>query len=117
MVNSFSDEDNAKKSKKQLKNKAAKVKELKNELQALLDKPLMMRGVSAKYITTRGRVGFVDQLVGGTGEPLLSQRVVGDGADGVCGAGHQSMLGIEASSALDDLPKAKKRPKGKKADK
>jgi ATP-dependent RNA helicase DDX24/MAK5 len=41
---------------------------MRAELQALLDKPLMMRGISGKYITTRGRVGFVDQLVEGTGE-------------------------------------------------
>ncbi|KAM0753840.1 P-loop containing nucleoside triphosphate hydrolase protein [Meredithblackwellia eburnea MCA 4105] len=85
------DEDNNKKSsKKKVNAKAAKAKALKAELQALLDKPLMMRGVSAKYITTRGRVGFVDQLVNGTG--------------------HSSLLGIEASTALDDLPKPKKNP-------
>lgn len=55
----------------------------------MLDKPLMMRGVSAKYITTRGRVGFVDQLVDGTG--------------------HATLLGIEQSTALADLPREKKR--------
>lgn len=102
-----------------MKNKAAKVKELKHQLQALLDKPLMMRGVSAKYITTRGRVGFVDQLVGGTGElASFSASRLGEELMGFLGgAGHQSMLGIESSTALDDLPKAKKRPRGKKADK
>lgn len=55
----------------------------------MLDKPLMMRGVSAKYLTTRGRVGFVDQLVEGTG--------------------HTTLLGVEKSTALADLPKEKKR--------
>lgn len=64
---SFSDgEATGQKSRKQLKNKAAKVKALKGQLQAMLDTPLMMRGISAKYITTRGRIGFVDQLVDGT---------------------------------------------------
>jgi hypothetical protein len=69
---SFSDaeESGTKKSRKELKSKAAKVKILRAELQAMLDKPLMMRGLSAKYITTRGRVGFVDQLAGGTSELL-----------------------------------------------
>mgnify|MGYP001579761078 CR=1 FL=1 len=32
----------------------------------MLDTPLMMRGISAKYITIRNRVGFVDQLVDGS---------------------------------------------------
>lgn len=55
-----------------MKSKAFKVKTLKAELQKLLDKPLMMRGISTKYITTRGRVGFVDQLVGGTSKSSYS---------------------------------------------
>ncbi|KAL8292938.1 hypothetical protein RQP46_000632 [Phenoliferia psychrophenolica] len=91
----FSDgEATGQKSRKQLKNKAAKVKALKGQLQAMLDTPLMMRGISAKYITTRGRIGFVDQLVDGTS--------------------HSAMLGIETSTALDDLPLPKKKPLPKK---
>ncbi|KAK4701559.1 ATP-dependent RNA helicase DDX24/MAK5, partial [Phenoliferia sp. Uapishka_3] len=82
------------KSRKQLKGKAAKVKVLRAQLQAMLDTPLMMRGISAKYITTRGRVGFVDQLVDGNS--------------------HAAMLGIETSTALDDLPAPKQKPSHKK---
>ncbi|GAA5885370.1 hypothetical protein JCM6882_009590 [Rhodosporidiobolus microsporus] len=81
-------------SKKQRAQVQAQVRGLKGQLDALLKKPLMVRGVSAKYITTRGTVGFVDQLVGGTG--------------------HNAILGVEASTALNDLAKA---PKGKKAKK
>lgn len=68
--NSLSDGETSgnKNSKKKAKSKQAKVSQMRAELQALLDKPLMMRGISGKYITTRGRVGFVDQLVEGTGE-------------------------------------------------
>ncbi|ORY72598.1 P-loop containing nucleoside triphosphate hydrolase protein [Leucosporidium creatinivorum] len=91
----LSDGENSgnKNSRKKKKSKQANVTRMRAELQALLDKPLMMRGISGKYITTRGRVGFVDQLVEGTG--------------------HSTILGIEASTALEDLPKAKKRPSKK----
>ncbi|GAA5952011.1 hypothetical protein JCM21900_000114 [Sporobolomyces salmonicolor] len=71
-------------SKKQRSRGAAQVRDLKAQLHAMLSKPLMVRGVSAKYLTTRGTVGFVDQLVGGTG--------------------HAQILGVETSTALDDLP-------------
>ncbi|GAA5830226.1 hypothetical protein JCM11251_001275 [Rhodosporidiobolus azoricus] len=81
-------------SKKQRAQVQAQVRGLKAQLEAMLKKPLMVRGVSAKYITTRGTVGLVDQLVGGTG--------------------HNAILGVEASTALNDLAKA---PKGKKAKK
>jgi ATP-dependent RNA helicase DDX24/MAK5 len=81
----FSDEggengSSGRKTRKALKNKAAKVKALKAELAALLAKPLMMRGVSAKYLTTRNTVDFVDQLVGGT-SASLSFSSFGDGTD------------------------------------
>lgn len=80
---SFSEgEDTGRKTRKQAKSKAAKVKALKAELQALLDKPLMMRGVSAKYITTRGRVDLVDQLVSGTSEWRCSFFFLGGFEDG-----------------------------------
>ncbi|GAA5968135.1 hypothetical protein JCM11641_003744 [Rhodosporidiobolus odoratus] len=78
-------------SKRQRNQAIARARGLRSQLDALLSKPLMVRGVSAKYLTTRGTVGFVDQLIGGTG--------------------HSSILGVEASTALNDLAKA---PKGKK---
>ncbi|KAI5479656.1 DEAD (asp-glu-ala-asp) box containing, RNA helicase [Pseudohyphozyma bogoriensis] len=83
------------KSRKKAKGKAGEVKELKAKLQAMLDKPIVMRGVSAKYITTRGRVDFVNQLVDGTN--------------------HSGIMGVEQSTALADLPKPKQ--KGGKAKK
>lgn len=69
-IHSLSDGENSgnKNSRKKKKSKQANVTRMRAELQALLDKPLMMRGISGKYITTRGRVGFVDQLVEGTGK-------------------------------------------------
>lgn len=59
----------------------------------------MMRGLSAKYLTTRGRVNFIDQLVEGTG--------------------HEGILGVEKGSALDELKstKAKGKKKGGKGSK
>ncbi|GAA5848483.1 hypothetical protein JCM8547_004527 [Rhodosporidiobolus lusitaniae] len=66
----------------------AKNRTLRAELEGLLKRPLMVRGASAKYLTTRGTVGLVDQLVGGTA--------------------HSSILGVEASTALDDLSKQPK---------
>lgn len=117
---SLSDGENSgnKNSRKKKKSKQANVTRMRAELQALLDKPLMMRGISGKYITTRGRVGFVDQLVEGTGESQLvslhsEPRDRSLTLPGLLGVGHSTILGIEASTALDDLPKAKKKP-GKK---
>ncbi|GAA6009113.1 hypothetical protein JCM10207_004098, partial [Rhodosporidiobolus poonsookiae] len=81
--------------KRQRAQATAQVRQLKAQLDALLARPLMVRGVSAKYLTGRGTVGLVDQLVGGTG--------------------HNAILGIEASTALADLAKAPKGKKGKKA--
>ncbi|SGY73122.1 BQ5605_C005g03263 [Microbotryum silenes-dioicae] len=63
------------------------LKMLKGELQKMLDKPLMMRGISAKYLTTRATVGLVDQLVDGTG--------------------HDKILGFDTSTALEDLKNKK----------
>ncbi|GAA5888988.1 hypothetical protein JCM5296_002767 [Sporobolomyces johnsonii] len=82
-------------SKKQRSRGAAQVRDLKAQLHAMLSKPLMVRGVSAKYLTTRGTVGFVDQLVGGTG--------------------HSQILGVETSTALDDLPAPSAKKKAKRA--
>lgn len=68
---SFSDEEDSgkkKKSSRKSKGQQAKARELQAQLTALLKKPLMMRGISSKYLTTRNRVGLVDQLVDGTGE-------------------------------------------------
>ncbi|GAA6037143.1 hypothetical protein JCM8097_008757 [Rhodosporidiobolus ruineniae] len=81
------DEDSVQASSRKERGKAAaQVKGLKAQLDQMLKKPLMVRGVSAKYITTRGTAGLVDQLVSGTG--------------------HGSILGVQASTALDDLKKA-----------
>jgi len=80
-------------SRKKRSQSAAKVRALRSELDALLRKPLMVRGVSAKYLTTRGTVGLVDQLVGGTG--------------------HSKIFGIQASTALEDHASASKGKKGK----
>lgn len=63
-----SDADSAQvSSRKQRAQSQARSRALRAELDQLLAQPLMVRGVSAKYLTTRGRVGLVDQLVGGTG--------------------------------------------------
>lgn len=53
---------------KKERNKAlAEARQLRSQLRDMLSKPLMMRGVSAKYLTGRNTVGLIDQLVGGTG--------------------------------------------------
>ncbi|GAA5938732.1 hypothetical protein JCM3775_001976 [Rhodotorula graminis] len=82
-------------SRKKRSQSAAKVRALRTQLDALLRKPLMVRGASAKYLTTRGTVGLVDQLVGGTG--------------------HSKIFGIQASTALEDHASATKGRKGKGA--
>ncbi|GJN88616.1 hypothetical protein Rhopal_001582-T1 [Rhodotorula paludigena] len=89
-----SDADSAQvSSRKQRAQSQARSRALRAELDQLLAKPLMVRGVSAKYLTTRGRVGLVDQLVGGTG--------------------HSKIFGVESSTALDDLAAAPQGKKGK----
>ncbi|GAA6059528.1 hypothetical protein JCM10212_006026 [Sporobolomyces blumeae] len=94
-----SDQDAPQVQTKKQRNKAlAQARDLKAQLQDMLRKPLMMRGVSAKYLTGRNTVGLIDQLVTGTG--------------------HSQLLGVESSSALDDLAKPSRDPKQrKKADK
>lgn len=60
---------------KKERNKAlAEARQLKSQLRDMLSKPLMMRGVSAKYLTGRNTVGLIDQLVTGTGMPMVSSR-------------------------------------------
>jgi ATP-dependent RNA helicase DDX24/MAK5 len=57
----------------------------------------MVRGISAKYLTTRNKVGLVDQLVGGTS--------------------HNKIFGLDQSSALEDLaraPRERKKAQNKK---
>lgn len=83
-------------SKKQRGQALAHARALKAELDNLLTKPLMVRGVSAKYLTTRGKVGLVDQLVGGTG--------------------HSKIFGLSTSSALEDLANAPRTKKQKRAE-
>ncbi|KAK4058750.1 ATP-dependent RNA helicase [Microbotryomycetes sp. JL221] len=68
------------------------LRNMKAELKHLLSRPVAVRGISSKYLTTRNRVGFVDQLVSGTG--------------------HSAILGLESTTALSDA--AKKRKKGSK---
>ncbi|GAA5843932.1 hypothetical protein JCM3766R1_006108 [Sporobolomyces carnicolor] len=76
---------------KRERNKAlAEARQLKAQLREMLSKPLMMRGVSAKYLTGRNTVGLIDQLVTGTG--------------------HSQLLGMETSTALDDLAKPTQDP-------
>lgn len=91
----FSDDDatsaKKKQSKKAARSQAGKVKVLQAELKQKLSKPIMMRGISAKYLTTRGRVGFVDQLVSGTG--------------------HTAIMGVENATALENVPGKKQKPK------
>ncbi|BGP30029.1 ATP-dependent RNA helicase [Rhodotorula toruloides] len=84
-------------SKKQRGQAIAHARQLKAELDNLLKKPLMVRGVSAKYLTTRSKIGLVDQLVGGTG--------------------HSKIFGLSTSSALEDLAAAPRTKKQKRAEK
>ncbi|BGP06000.1 ATP-dependent RNA helicase [Rhodotorula toruloides] len=84
-------------SKKQRGQAIASARQLKAELDNLLKKPLMVRGVSAKYLTTRSKIGLVDQLVGGTG--------------------HSKIFGLSTSSALEDLAAAPRTKKQKRAEK
>lgn len=84
-------------SKKQRSKKAYQARALRQELDELLRKPLMVRGISAKYLTTRNKVGLVDQLVGGTS--------------------HNKIFGLDQSSALEDLaraPRERKKAQNKK---
>ena len=67
---------------------------MRANLKQLLDKPLMMRGVSAKYLTTRNSSSFVDQLIDGTS--------------------HGALLGVEKKSALESLNKPAKAVRGHK---
>lgn len=84
-------------SKKQRSQKAYQARVLRQQLDDLLRKPLMVRGVSAKYLTTRNKVGLVDQLVAGTS--------------------HNKIFGLDQTSALEDLaraPREKNKAKKKK---
>lgn len=84
-------------SKKERSKKAYQARALRQQLDELLRKPLMVRGISAKYLTTRNKVGLVDQLVGGTS--------------------HNKIFGLDQSSALEDLaraPRERKKAQNKK---
>lgn len=86
-------------SKKERSKLAYQNRALRQQLDDLLRKPLMVRGISAKYLTTRNKVGLVDQLVGGTS--------------------HNKIFGLDQSSALEDLaraPREKKKAQKKLAD-
>ncbi|KAK4053043.1 ATP-dependent RNA helicase [Microbotryomycetes sp. JL201] len=77
--------------KKSRKAQQYQLKVMKEELKQLLRQPVRVRGISSKYLTTRNRVGFVDQLIRGTS--------------------HSAILGLETSTALEDL--ATKSSKGR----
>ncbi|EPQ32421.1 uncharacterized protein PFL1_00617 [Pseudozyma flocculosa PF-1] len=67
---------------------SAQVRDLEAQLEVALRQPLKQRGTSRKYITT------VD--LGGTGKGSLASQLVGD-------AHHETVLGLDQSSASKDL--------------
>lgn len=81
-------EDDGKPSRYQKKRFDAKVASLKAELKALLSKPLLARGISARYITSGSR-SIVDDLIEGSV--------------------HETMLGLRRTEAGDDLVAGRKR--------
>ncbi|GAA5993561.1 hypothetical protein JCM5350_002806 [Sporobolomyces pararoseus] len=88
--NDFDNDSPQVRTKKERNKALAEARQLKAQLKDMLSKPLMMRGVSAKYLTGRNTVGLIDQLVTGTG--------------------HTQLLGMETSTALDDLAKPTQDP-------
>lgn len=84
--------DDGKPSKFQKKRSDAKVVSLKAELKALLSKPLLARGISARYITSGSR-SIVDDLIEGNV--------------------HESMLGLKRTEAGDDVVAGRKRQPSK----
>lgn len=90
-------EDESNPSRRQQKRTETKTASLKAELRELLSKPLLARGVSAKYITFGSR-------------PIADDLVEGNV--------HETMLGLKRTDAGDDLVAAKtKKPKVKKGKK
>lgn len=90
-------EDESNPSRRQQKRTETKTASLKAELRELLSKPLLVRGVSAKYITFGSR-------------PIADDLMEGNV--------HETMLGLKRTDAGDDLVAARtKKPKVKKGKK
>jgi ATP-dependent RNA helicase DDX24/MAK5 len=70
-------------SKRQARNTKSKEKMLKEQLDRLLSQSLVMRGISAKYITSGGNAMFVDAMLRGSS--------------------HEKLLGMPKTRAVDDL--------------
>jgi len=116
---SFDNDSPQVRTKKERNKALAEARQLRSQLRDMLSKPLMMRGVSAKYLTGRNTVGLIDQLVGGTGtfpvdslgSDLRSPLVL------FVRTGHGQLLGLETSTALDDLAKPTQDPLEKRKQK
>lgn len=69
--------------KRQARNAKGKEKQLKEELDRLLSQPLVMRGISARYITSGGNSALVESMLKGDS--------------------HEKLLGMPKTRAVDDL--------------
>lgn len=69
--------------KRQAKNAKGKEKQLKEHLDRLLAQPLVMRGISARYITSGGNSAFVESMLKGDS--------------------HDKLIGLPKTRAVDDL--------------
>lgn len=69
--------------KRQAKNAKGKEKQLKEQLDRLLAQPLVMRGISARYITSGGNSAFVESMLKGDS--------------------HDKLIGLPKTRAVDDL--------------
>jgi ATP-dependent RNA helicase DDX24/MAK5 len=56
---------------------------LKEQLQRLLAQPLVMRGISSRYLTASGNSDFVESMLSGKS--------------------HEKLLGLPKSKAVDDM--------------
>jgi ATP-dependent RNA helicase DDX24/MAK5 len=86
-----SDDEVSRTSKKKSKRVQFAIDQLKAQLDDELRQPLTVRGISSKYITSSNQAGLVDRL--------LNQK------------GHDAVIGLKRSSAIDDLRKPSKRSK------
>jgi ATP-dependent RNA helicase DDX24/MAK5 len=69
-------------SKRRSKTSMLQEKDLRQQLKVLLAQPLMLRGLSAKYLTAGGSSSLADQMLSGSN--------------------HRSMLGFAQSKATED---------------
>ncbi|KAK9893420.1 P-loop containing nucleoside triphosphate hydrolase protein [Cystobasidium minutum MCA 4210] len=79
----LSDDEAGTSTKRQAKNAKGKEKQLKEQLDRLLAQPLVMRGISSRYITSGGNSAFVESMLKGDS--------------------HDKLLGLPKSRAVDDL--------------